>query len=88
MKLALLWTDFMVWFLIISLLLWSRVISRSPQVKKQWHTIFKSSIAMASAIILLFYLIFTLLDSVHLRFPTQPTETKSEQVQYLSLIHI
>jgi len=79
---ALLWTDIMVWTLVISLLVWSRVIARSPQVKKQWHTIFKSSIAMASAIILLFYLFFTLLDSVHLRFSTQPTESKSEKVQY------
>ena len=86
MSFALLWTDIMVWFLIISLLVWSRVIARSPQVKKQWHTIFKSSIAMASAIILLFYLVFTLLDSVHLRFSTQPTETKSEQVQYGEIV--
>lgn len=82
MKLTLLWTDIMVWILLISLLAWSWVLSRSPQVKKQWHTIFKSSIAMASAIILLFYLFFTLLDSVHLRFSTQPTESKSEKVQY------
>jgi len=82
MKLTLLWTDIMVWTLVISLLVWSRVIARSPQVKKQWHTIFKSSIAMASAIILLFYLLFTLLDSVHLRFSAQPTEAKSEKVQY------
>jgi peptide/nickel transport system permease protein len=85
---ALLWTDIMVWFLVISLLVWSRVISRSPQVKKQWHTIFKSSIAMASAIILLFYLVFTLLDSVHLRFSTLPTETKSEQVQYGEIVSL
>ncbi len=82
MKLTLLWTDIMVWILVISLLAWSWVLSRSPQVKKQWHTIFKSSIAMASAIILLFYLFFTLLDSVHLRFSTQPTESKNEKVQY------
>ena len=78
----------MVWVLVISLLAWSRVISRSPQVKKQWHTIFKSSIAMASAIILLFYLVFTLLDSVHLRFSTPPTETKSEQVQYGEIVSL
>ena len=78
----------MVWFLVISLLVWGRVIARSPQVKKQWHTIFKSSIAMASSIILLFYLLFTLLDSVHLRFATQPTETKSEQVQYGEIVSI
>ena len=88
MKLALLWTDIMVWFLIISLLVWSRIIARSPQVKKIWHTIFKSSIAMASAIILLFYLLFTLLDSVHLRFSTPATETKSEQVQYGEIVSL
>jgi len=88
MTFSFLWTDIMVWFLVISLLVWSRVISRSPQVKKQWHTIFKSSIAMASAIILLFYLLFTLLDSVHLRFSTQPTETKSEQVQYGEIVSL
>jgi peptide/nickel transport system permease protein len=82
MKLALLWTDILVWILVISLLTWGWVVSRSPQVKKQWHTVFKSSIAMASAIILLFYLFFTLLDSVHLRFSTQPTESTSEKVQY------
>ena len=65
MTLTFLWTDLMVWLLIFALVAWGRVISRSPQVKKQWHTIFKSSIAMSSAIVLLFYLFFTLLDSVH-----------------------
>ncbi len=43
---------------------------------------------MASAIILLFYLLFTLLDSVHLRFATLPTETKSEQVQYGEIVSL
>ena len=82
MKLTLLWTDMMVWILLFSILLWSWIVSRSPQVKKLWHTIFKSSIAMASATVLLFYLLFTLLDSVHLRFVTHDADTKSEQVQY------
>ena len=81
-QLTLLWTDIMVWILVFAIIIWSWVISRSPQVKKQWHTIFRSSIAMASAIVLLFYLIFTLLDSVHFRLATHTTETKSQQVQY------
>ena len=81
-KVTLLWTDIMVWLLIVSLLAWAWVISRSPQVKKQWHTIFKSSIAMASAVILLFYMLFTLLDSVHLRFAVPQTETSSQKVHY------
>jgi peptide/nickel transport system permease protein len=55
----------MVWILVISLIAWGRVISRSPQVKKQWTAIFKSSVAMISALVLLVYLIFALLDSVH-----------------------
>ncbi|MEA1952799.1 MAG: ABC transporter permease [Campylobacterota bacterium] len=88
MKLALLWTDIMVWFLVVLLLIWSGFISRSPQVVKQWRTIFKSSIAMASSIVLLFYLIFTLLDSVHLRFSMEPTESKSEQVQYAEIVSL
>ena len=72
----------MVWALIFIVLLWGWSVSRSPQVRKQWHTIFKSSIALASSIVLLFYLLFTLLDSVHFRLSVHTAETKSEQVQY------
>ncbi|PHS42369.1 MAG: peptide ABC transporter permease [Sulfurovum sp.] len=90
MMLTLLWTDIMVWILIFALIAWGWVISRSPQVKKQWHTIFKSSIAMASATVLLFYLFFTLLDSVHLRLAkTSPGQNTEQQYsEMLSLLDI
>ena len=65
MSLTFLWTDIMVWILVVSLIIWGRIISRSPQVKKQWQAIFKSSVAMISAMVLLVYLVFALLDSVH-----------------------
>jgi peptide/nickel transport system permease protein len=55
----------MVWILVVALIAWGRIIFRSPQVKKQWTAIFKSSVAMISALVLLVYLIFALLDSVH-----------------------
>lgn len=80
MKLTFLWTDIMVWILVFALLAWGWVLSSSPQVKKQWHTIFKSSIALASAIVLLFYMLFALLDSVHLNF--EMAEQKSDTIQY------
>ncbi len=67
MSLTLLWTDIMVWILLFATVGWGFVISKSPQVQKQWRTIFKSSIALASSIVLLFYLFFALLDSVHFR---------------------
>ncbi len=90
MILTLLWTDIMVWILIIALITWGWVISRSPQVKKQWHTIFKSSIAMASATVLLFYLFFTLLDSVHLRLAkaSQAQNTEQQYGEMVSLMDI
>lgn len=75
----------MIWILIFSLLAWGWVISRSPQVKKQWEAIFKSGIALSSAIILLVYLFFALLDSVHLRFAIKQMNMegqKSEVIQY------
>ena len=65
MSLTLLWTDIMIWLLVIALVAWGYAISRSPQVQQQWRTIFKSSVAMISAIVLLVYLLFALLDSVH-----------------------
>ena len=65
MNLTFLWTDIMVWILVFSLFLWARVVLRSPQVKRQWRAIFKSSVAMVSALVLLVYLLFALADSVH-----------------------
>ncbi len=86
MKLTLLWTDIMVWILLFSIIGWGWVISHSPQVKKQWHTIFKSSIAMASAIVLLFYLFFALLDSVHFRFKMDSSDNyQSSMVSLLDM---
>jgi len=87
MILTLLWTDIMVWILIVALIAWGWVVSRSEQVKKQWHTIFKSGIAMASATVLLFYLFFTLLDSVHLRLAKEG-DAHSTQPQYGQMVSL
>lgn len=69
----------LVWLLVIVLLVWSWLISRSVQVKEIWQTIFRSHIAMASSVVLLFYLFFTLLDSVHLRLAL-PQDSQNSQV--------
>lgn len=85
MKLVMLWTDILVWSLVIVVLLWSWVVLRNPQVKKLWRMIFKSSIAMASSVVLLFYLLFALLDSVHLRMAlplNEHTPQKTQEVAY------
>ena len=80
MTLTYLWTDIMVWLLVVALVAWGMVISRSPQVQKQWKAIFKSSVAMISAMVLLLYLVFALLDSVHFH-----KEKSSEMVSLLDM---
>ncbi|MDG6778085.1 ABC transporter permease [Thiomicrorhabdus sp. zzn3] len=65
MSLTWLWTDIMIWGLVIALAIWGRVISQSPQVKKQWVQVFASKVAMVSAIVLVFYVLIALLDSLH-----------------------
>jgi peptide/nickel transport system permease protein len=72
----------MVWTLLCIIVVWSWIVSSSAQVKKTWRTIFKSSIAMASAIVLVFYLFFTLLDSVHFRLANTSTNATAQTVQY------
>ena len=81
MSLTFLWTDIMVWILVVALIAWGRIISRSPQVKKQWTAIFKSSVAMISAMVLLVYLFFALLDSVHFH-----KAKSSEMVSLLDMV--
>ena len=76
-----LWTDIMVWGLVVALGAWGWTISRSPQVKAQWLAIFRSKIAMSSAIILLFYLSIALLDSLHFRVAL-PNQTPGQETQY------
>lgn len=70
-QLAPLWTDFMIWGLILSLGVWGFVISGSQQVKQQWLKVFESRLAMVSAIILMSYVSIALLDSV--RFQSKNT---------------
>ncbi len=70
-NITLLWTDIIVWLLLFAIILWGYIVSRSSKVKEQWRAIFKSPIALTSAIILLFYLSFALIDSIHFRVKNQ-----------------
>jgi len=65
MSMSLLWTDTMIWGLVLALVAWGRIVGRSVQVKKQWLQVFESKVAMTAALVLLFYVAIALLDSIH-----------------------
>ena len=60
-----LWTDWMIWGLVVAFSILGFLIRRSQQVRSQWLSIFESKLAMSSAIILMAYLAVALLDSIH-----------------------
>ena len=67
MRLYLLWTDMLVWLLVAAVVAGGWRLLRSPLAKETWYRIFYAKTAMASSIVLLFYLGFALLDSVHFK---------------------
>lgn len=88
-----LWTDLMVWSLLFVILAGVASIRNSEQARKQWRRIFESRVAMASAVILMFYFAFALLGSVHLQLTgSSEASTDKRQGVYslldLSLIHL
>jgi len=74
-----LWTDILVWTLVLVLIGAVRSIRRSEQIRKQWFYILKSPIAMSAAIVLSFYLLFALLDSVHFQYTPSKQGEATEQ---------
>ncbi|MDX1348150.1 MAG: ABC transporter permease [Thiomicrorhabdus chilensis] len=75
MTVSLLWTDMMIWGLILALLSWGRLIGRSAQVRKQWLQVFESKVAMVAALVLLIYVLIALLDSVHFAQNSQASQS-------------
>ncbi len=61
-----LWTDILIWLLLFSTVGLGFVISKSKETRAKWREIFKSKLAIISAIILGFYIFFTLIDSIPL----------------------
>ena len=66
-ELVFLWTDILI-FLLVALVIGFIVYARKkPHLNRPWQMVFTSKIGISSAIVLLFYVIVGLMDSVHYR---------------------
>jgi peptide/nickel transport system permease protein len=84
-KFVLLWTDAVMWALVVAMLVYARVVWRSPNLRASWTLVFRDAAAFASAIVLGLCLALTLLDSVHFRraLPTAAgTESAASLLAY------
>ncbi|CAN8142442.1 peptide/nickel transport system permease protein [uncultured Thiomicrorhabdus sp.] len=84
-SIVMLWTDILLWILLVVFIFGIRSIRRSEQARKQWRKIFQSKIAMAAGLILSTYFALAMLDSVHFRFIEQTTSVDHSAVEPWSL---
>jgi len=80
-----LWSDLLIYTLIASVGLFLWQLRKNPQAKKRWSGVFSSKVGMASFIVILFYILISLLDSIHFREPLPQLEgSPHQEVAYSS----
>ena len=66
-KPVILWTDILIWFLVISLSAFLFTLRKNPESRAQWRQVFSSKLGMVTFIIILSYIALALIDSLHFR---------------------
>lgn len=69
MNLIFLWTDILLWLLLLMILAFTKYTLGKPHLREPWRKVFKSPIAMSSLLVLVLYIATALLDSIHFTIP-------------------
>lgn len=80
-----LWTDVMIWVLFGLILMGVRQIKKDPQKANQWRKVFESKTAMAAALVLAFYFVIALADSLHFKYDQQENSVNRSMVSVLDM---
>ncbi len=71
-KLVFLWTDILFWLLML-MLVTVTVMPKPRHIKQAWTYVWQSKLAMATVVIVMFYLLMTMLDSIHFQRQVEGT---------------
>ena len=83
MKPLLLWSDLLIFLLVIALGLFFYSLQRDPRTRERWGQVFGTRLGMATFVVILAYVSIALLDSLHFRRALEPDPSQqSEQVYY------
>ena len=74
MKPLLLWSDILIFLLVISLCLFFYRLRRDPQTRERWGQVFSSRLGMITFTVIMTYIGIALLDSLHFRRALDPAE--------------
>ena len=86
MKPVVLWTDALVWLLVVALVLYARHCRRRPHLAESWGRVFRSRAAVVATVVLAAYLVVGLADSLHYR-PALPPTPGQVGVAYAPQVH-
>lgn len=81
-KWVFLWTDVLVYLLIVSIVSFGLYAVKRPHIREPWQHVWRSRVGMASLVILLAYVAVGLVDSVHFRLPAPNDDGKATVTQY------
>lgn len=83
MKPVLLWSDALIFLLVIALVLFFWRLRRDPQTRERWGEVFRSRLGMVTFTVIAAYVLVALLDSLHFRRALDPVEgSTGSEVHY------
>jgi len=72
MKPLLLWSDVLIYLLVLALCMFFLHLRSDPQIRGRWHKVFSTRLGMVTFTVILFYVAVALLDSLHFRKALDP----------------
>lgn len=82
-------TDILIYFLVFIFILFIAYIRQQPHLSEPWRQVFKNKIAMGSSVVLVFFIIVGLLDSIHFRHSVESgNKTVSYSADMLSVLDV
>ncbi|MEP5570062.1 MAG: ABC transporter permease [Halioglobus sp.] len=83
MKPVLLWSDALIFMLVVALILFFYKLRQDPQTRERWGEVFSSRLGMVAFTVILTYVGVALLDSIHFRKALEnPEGLQTEEVFY------
>ncbi|MCG8426838.1 MAG: ABC transporter permease, partial [Chromatiales bacterium] len=80
-NLVILSTDFLIFLLVVLIAIFAVYASKKEHLRAPWRHVVRSRVGVATMVILSFYVVIGLLDSVHFH-PELPAEEQTEKVRY------
>ncbi|MCY0963652.1 ABC transporter permease [Parathalassolituus penaei] len=77
-KPVVLWSDSLIFLLALLLILFFVHMARNPVARMRWRTVFASPTGMGAFLVILFYILVALLDSIHFRQPLEQSDASSD----------